>query len=733
MEASSPLSGRLPPPAFFKQRADALTKPTVASTKNTNITEAAKTLNSSTPQFTVGRDKFPPSDKGKQTEFAEGCKNSLMHKNKGGLTRQEGKRNLKVQQEVKWTPTVSQSNLTETTKYRLTLAQKTIISNAGKNCHLKESAHRELAVEKLGEIGVPESERISALDAMKIAIRKSPITLNIKASSSEMIDRLEQREGLERVWDAPDGHYEKEYIDKRKEVEKRMHGLGFEFEEERPFYMGVNVGDAVRGAAPQYGNSYFVGKNSLLKRGTVTGCDTFNKSFENAGFAVGTSHYLDNVIGNLSQDAARHLYEIAVGIRSPTELPENQYIEAQIFNVKWNDIDKLVLDRREVPLGSELEDKWEALANAKNFKIEYYDSSEFTNAAFHSVAEANRTQGPLSKEKELYRNMSASTMVPPGPSDATPPPVPSSLPPPPVPTSPPPSVPASSPPPIPSSPPPNPIATTGGLKPPPAFFMANSSVYQAAIKTQTQSPIAATQQSRLIAENNLNNFLSELRIVKWPTKEHPLGLKSVTDIVLQLGDSINNSQAHPIEGEGLLEIFFRAQQPYLQTLAKTVTLANNNQNEFNNFISDNHSNEMAIFINKNQRTFQNIVNAPAEHLRTYTLMLDELRNQIGGALKEEVSSKKYELAVQRFQKSAKALAETESHYQQTVEALNWVVTHPDFKAQLTSDRDKHLNAILAAQSNVIAYEATYVANFFAEIAESIEKYPDEWLDLLRHP
>ena len=284
----------------------------------------------------------------------------------------------------------------------LSNVQTEVIRQANLNAAFRKTENKDAALKNLGAAGVPQAEREQALVDVKKLILDSHPTVNFKADDPGRLERLSKRDGLEKMWDAPQGVFEKNLTDKRQNVEQRMHGYsdepykkGFEGSD-RPTYMAVNMGNGAPGAAPYWGGSYFVAKKNVYEKSTLAGSDTFSDSFKTSGSRVGTSKNVDAVVAGMPEESLKAALSISKG-GAGRPLPGNDYIEVQAHNLKWRDMEKLVLDRKEVPKGSDLEQKWEKFASDKKINVEYFDSRDWQKAAMAGVKAANENFGPKPK------------------------------------------------------------------------------------------------------------------------------------------------------------------------------------------------------------------------------------------------------------------------------------------------------------------------------------------------
>lgn len=285
--------------------------------------------------------------------------------------------------------------------------QLTVLHQTETVAAFRAEEDRKKALDKLASIGIPEGERAEALEKIKELMSKSPLTLNFDGQNVDNLTRMEKKGTFVTMWDAQKGVFSEGHTGKRDQVERRMHGYGdkpFEvegFQDKRPVYMALNLGSAVLGAAENYGGSYFVCKSRALDKATLSSSDTFTQDFEDQGSRVGNKNHLEGIIAGMNETSLRHAYNMATGKKDPLPMPDNRFIEAQVASPNWKDVEKVVLDRNEVAPGSEVEKRWESLAEKNGFKIEFYDSKEWKNKARTvNVATANAECGPVPKSSE---------------------------------------------------------------------------------------------------------------------------------------------------------------------------------------------------------------------------------------------------------------------------------------------------------------------------------------------
>ncbi|NGX42709.1 MAG: hypothetical protein K940chlam7_00993 [Chlamydiae bacterium] len=291
-----------------------------------------------------------------------------------------------------------------------TPVQTEMLKQAKQRAEFHKDTYRIQALSKLGSKVIKSEkydDQLAALNALKMFIRNSSPTRNFDGSNMGKLKRLEESLGWERPWDLPRDTQEESYIRKRDLVERKIHGYSdIPYAEEgfaanRPVYMGINPGNGPRGAAPGYGGSYFVAKRDVYRKSTLTAGDTFSEKFIEGRVPAATIDTLEIVIANMEVEDLKELYLMATDQKPPKPLKDNRYIEVQIANLKWSDYEKIVLDRKEVPVGSEAERRWEAMAAKHGFRLEFFDSKGWEQAILKgNLAQANREQGPLTKSEE---------------------------------------------------------------------------------------------------------------------------------------------------------------------------------------------------------------------------------------------------------------------------------------------------------------------------------------------
>lgn len=670
---------------------------------------------------------------------------------------------------------VSKTGLTETLNEDLNAEQREVLSQAGKNANLKSEHYHALALQKLEEIGIPSNERSQVLETMKEFIQDSHPSLNFNAANVDNAKRWLQRDGLEKIWDAPQGHFEKGVTDKRNDVEVKMHGYkqhpynDDKAAEMRPIYMGINVGDAVCGAAPQYGRSYFVGKKHIVNKGTLSGGDTFNKAFKEGGYAVTTTNFLDSVIAQLSTESVKQILEMSLGKRAVSELSGNQYIELQVFNLTWRNMEKLVIDRAEVPEGSDIETIWEELATKKGFAIEYYNSKDFMQEAWkNGLAAANKNQAPLPKSA-----LSKQSAAPSIPLDA-PPPIPNDAPPPiPVDASQntPKALKVRALPSLPSTLPLKYIPDVDLSKPPsdlPPLFPGDQSPTPTTQSITPPLPVGAppllpgglSQNGLQEADEKLDQLLNNLHLITWPGDKSTaaFGFRDMRDLTVQLSNSVDNAQAKPIKPGGVLASFFQTQQPYFQQLSsKYLSFSQKYENQFKTFLNSlksmddlqnvciQNEREFAFYqpskqelkqyesaVDKirqeiafkelNPTSLYNLMFTPVEHIRMYLNEFGELSDALSKTVNKGDDT--------HFAQIAREIADNEEKHMHKLESLAWLLTNESFKNSL-DPKDRLICGQTAALITSMIFEGRAVVKLFDEIATSMATFPGEWVEVLK--
>lgn len=272
------------------------------------------------------------------------------------------------------------------------------------NSQFKHNENRKKSINKLVQLGLSNSEAKATLNQIKQFIQNSDLTLNFDGSELNRIERIKKKGGIDKIWDAPKGIFSQKLLEKRNGIEKRMHGfshLGKKDVANRPNYFAINLGNSPRGAAGQYGGSYFVLRSEAKSQATYSPCDSFNTQFAENRYEVFSRNHLEDVIASMPLSDVEKIYKMATGKLAPHPLPGNQYIEAHVLGTTIKDIEKIVLDRNEVPADSYIEGEWIKLSKTYGFHIEYYDSKgwekEMVTGKF---AEANSKFAPKEKGKE---------------------------------------------------------------------------------------------------------------------------------------------------------------------------------------------------------------------------------------------------------------------------------------------------------------------------------------------
>lgn len=292
--------------------------------------------------------------------------------------------------------------------HRTSPKQKAILQQAERKAAQDAEANRKKAIALIVQAGVEQKNAETVLGMLIEYIRSATATINFNASHNKF-DLFERIEGYSPVWMSD---LEKEeannpgYLDKRNQVEQRYFGFTDDPRKEgsksdRPVYAGANVGDAVSGAAEQYGYSYFELNDEVKERSTYSHRDTFSGS--NAANAqgaavnnIGTLAHLEGVIADMGVDKLKQLIAQVQGTSGARGLGENNYIELHVFGgIDWSkDIKRIVIDSSVVPPGSRLEKHLLRFANHYNIPVAYYDHKKWVMEASTDLKSANQKYKP---------------------------------------------------------------------------------------------------------------------------------------------------------------------------------------------------------------------------------------------------------------------------------------------------------------------------------------------------
>jgi hypothetical protein len=292
-------------------------------------------------------------------------------------------------------------------EYSLTTRQKSLLQEAQLRVKRDQEDQKNQTLNRIENLGysTPESEQI--LKNLVQCIKMSKPTLNFHAQDEKKLDRLMKTAGPEKLWDAPQEILQAGHAQKRDRIERKL----FQYDdsapyspqfhsEDRPIYFGLNLKDAVGGAAPQYGGSYFIGKTGIYDKSTLTPEDTFNDDWYSDSPAIATPEVPYGALLKMHAPA----FKSAIGFchfgEAVTSLNQNQYLELQALGINWDDISTVVIDRGEVPKGSSLEKKWERFAKDKKLSIKFYDRSKLESERGNGILKANLENKPKKKEKE---------------------------------------------------------------------------------------------------------------------------------------------------------------------------------------------------------------------------------------------------------------------------------------------------------------------------------------------
>jgi hypothetical protein len=480
-----------------------------------------------------------------------------------------------------WTAVKPKKRLSEEMHGRLKPIQQEIINQAQNNATLRSDENKAKAMKKLAIAGVPEDQREDAFEKISHLISEAKPTLNFNGDDMGRLSRLSEKDGLEKLWDAPKGTFDENLENKRDSIERRMHGYAenpYEIEggaHERPVYMGLNIGGAIAGAAPNYGGSYFVARNDTLEKSTVAGGDTFNKTFEDGGFKIGTKNHPEAVLANLEPDSLKKMLDMANG-GPASPMPSNQYVEAQTFDLNWGDMESVVLDRKEVPVGSDAEKQWEKFASEKGLDVKFYDSTEFNKECVRKgIASANENQAPLPKEQDRVRSSSISEIR-------------------------------------------NREAVEKAKK------------WEATVARVTQSGI--------------DDFMTGLGLVSVPDKGVSLGLGAVRADVSAFTATVGNKNVPEVQGNRPLQSLFRSSQPYAKNFEQKSEFARKNEGAFNKYIGKLKKSNPELAKKLEGSTLEMLVSNPVSHSRQYLMLLGDFRSGIDKGKSDKIQNSSQEAA-----------------------------------------------------------------------------------------
>ena len=296
--------------------------------------------------------------------------------------------------------------------FKRTDEQTKILSKAQEAAQQRSRPHHKAALDNIqkmltkDETSNPDLGSVArALSKVENFIRDSLPTRNFNANDLDRFERFKDSKG-DKFWDKPSTIGDLKYKIKRGMVEREhlRYSSAFPTTPEtvhgRPTYFAVNLGNHPLGGAEYYGHSYLVAKEEVYRKATLTPGDTFNEEFAKKGH-LATIDNLDGIIAEMDTQQLQKLYKMATGESAVSPMENNLYIEAQIQNLNWNDIQKVVLDRNEVPLGSHLENEWVKLSERENFKLEFGNYNTYRELALENGAKiANQQYSTIPLESE---------------------------------------------------------------------------------------------------------------------------------------------------------------------------------------------------------------------------------------------------------------------------------------------------------------------------------------------
>ncbi len=279
--------------------------------------------------------------------------------------------------------------------------QQGIFQNLAQQAKAKAKENRDKAIAKVEQCeNVTPQTAEATLDLILDYIKKAPSTINFKAGN--IMNVYEMTPGYQNSWalGKPTDKSDVEYFEHRNKVEQEKFGFDDDPSQgsnwqDRPVYAGANMGEAVPGAAEQYGGSYMVLKESAKARATYAQKDTFSKGIEN----IGTYEHMEGIIADMDVEKIQKILDMATGKKGARAMDSNEQVEVHIHGpVRWDqDIEKLVIDRTEVPEGSLAERRILAFAKKHNIIVEVVDIKAWKHSAMFAkggVAEANLTHKP---------------------------------------------------------------------------------------------------------------------------------------------------------------------------------------------------------------------------------------------------------------------------------------------------------------------------------------------------
>jgi hypothetical protein len=297
---------------------------------------------------------------------------------------------------------------------RLNTRQMAILRNVQARAERESAKNVEKAKAKLRQCDILEDDLDQTLARLIDYIRKAPTTITFTPSHSEFA-LYERLGGRTPIWAKPisglageEREAHMRHLKRRQEVEEKYFGTqDYPLESgrklDRPGYAAANVGEAVSGAAEQYGSSYLVLKEQVKERSTYSHKDTFaaSEAIEN----IGTLAHLEGVVADMNVEKIKTLLSFISGEKDPRGLGENEYIEVHIHGpVEWRrDVAKVVIDRATVPEGSLLEKHLLRFAKSYDLQVEYYNFANWKKIALdRGIKAANVAEAPKSlQEREV--------------------------------------------------------------------------------------------------------------------------------------------------------------------------------------------------------------------------------------------------------------------------------------------------------------------------------------------
>lgn len=269
--------------------------------------------------------------------------------------------------------------------YELSTKSKTV-DVVNQNAADNADENIQLIKEKLLKEGIDNSNE--TIKAMLARLKSAALTYNFDPNT---LNFLLASPDFKTIWQLsykdkdPSGTIPSEY-DKMKGFEKREAAerwLGYDpFTEDqrdnRPAYVGVNVLNNPKGAAPSYGRFFFEFKEGVKSRTTYTPYDTFEMisntslkdipekttgSSENMEAILAYNDGVLKVLGNLVNDIQMSEKQIAAAM--------GRYMEGQVHGaLSVDDIDTLVVNYPQDPLLRQEVDKQDA-ALVEKFLLKY--------------------------------------------------------------------------------------------------------------------------------------------------------------------------------------------------------------------------------------------------------------------------------------------------------------------------------------------------------------------------